>query len=202
MSRKVSNTLIVIIIGFVMFSVTLGLLLSYVNFNPMTYNIKTDNVSCNIKGLEISEQIVNDSIRKENSLLNSDVFQELKIAQQERGAKGETNFVIRNLTKYDVKFLRNCEAVLFKKASLKSTEEFNKVNKSLTNFKSFDALQNDFNNTKLKSSINVDIRWNELLDNLNNSDKIMMKAELLKFYNTFAHYYDKDSILKLLFIII
>lgn len=158
MSRKVSNTLIVIIIGFVMFSVTLGLLLSYVNFNPMTYNIKTDNVSCNIKGLEISEQIVNDSIRKENSLLNPDVFQELKIAQQERGAKGETNFVIRNLTKYDVKFLLNCEAVLFKKASLKSSEEFNKVNKSLTNFKSFDALQNDFNNTKLKSSINVDIR--------------------------------------------
>lgn len=155
-----------------------------------------------IKGLEISEQIVNDSIRKENSLLNPDVFQELKIAQQERGAKGETNFVIRNLTKYDVKFLLNCEAVLFKKASLKSSEEFNKVNKSLTNFKSFDALQNDFNNTKLKSSINVDIRWNELLDNLNNSNKIMMKAELLKFYNTFAHYYDKDSILKLLFIII
>ncbi|WP_342224352.1 hypothetical protein [Spiroplasma endosymbiont of Asaphidion curtum] len=113
MSRKVSNTLIVIIIGFVMFSVTLGLLLSYVNFNPMTYNIKTDNVSCNIKGLEISEQIVNDSIRKENSLLNPDVFQELKIAQQERGTKGETNFVIHNLTKYDVKFLRNCEAVLF-----------------------------------------------------------------------------------------
>jgi hypothetical protein len=158
MSRKVSNTLIVIIIGFVMFSVTLGLLLSYVNFNPMTYNIKTDNVSCNIKGLEISEQIVNDSIRKENSLLNSDVFQELKIAQQERGARGETNFVIRNLTKYDVKFLQNCEAVLFKKASLKSTEEFNKINESLTNFKSFDALQNDFNNTKLKSSINDDIR--------------------------------------------
>ncbi|WP_338982428.1 hypothetical protein [Spiroplasma endosymbiont of Eupeodes luniger] len=37
----------------------------------MTYNnIKTDNVSCNIKVLEISEQIVNDSIRKENSLLD------------------------------------------------------------------------------------------------------------------------------------
>ncbi|WP_342262519.1 MULTISPECIES: hypothetical protein [unclassified Spiroplasma] len=126
----------------------------------------------------------------------------MKIAQQERGAKGETNFVIRNLTKYDVKFLRNCEALLFKEASLKSSEEFNKVNKSLTNFKSFDALQDDFNNTKLKSSINVDIRWNELLDNLNNSDKTMMKAELLKFYNTVAHYYKKDSILKLLFIII
>jgi hypothetical protein len=48
-----------------------------------------------------------------------------------------------------------------------------------------------------------------ILDEMNywiiliNSDKIMMKAELLiKFYNTFAHYYDKDSILKLLFIII
>ncbi len=107
MSRKVSNTLIVIIIGFVMFSVTLGLLLNYVNFNPMTCNIKTDNVSCNIKGLEISEQIVNDSTRKENSLLNSDVFRELKIVQQERGAKGETNFVIRNLTKYDFNFVEN-----------------------------------------------------------------------------------------------
>lgn len=192
MKPKLVNILIVTIVGFLIFSVTLGLLLSYVNFNPMHYEIKTDNTDCNLKNWNtLGLKNERDFRRNENSLLNGQTFQKLKYAQQQRA----NNLVIRNLTKFDVRFLKNCENVLSRNASFTSTLQFNKNQTEDPTFKSFADLEKQLKNKELHKikSIKVDVEWEDLFKGLQQQDKKNLQEELLKFYNVIDHLYRKKD---------
>lgn len=105
-----------------------------------------------------------------------------------------------NITNKKKKFAENLEEKIELKASQKSINEFNLLEKNNSIFTNFDNLQYQLNNTNLGKTY-VKIDWKSIINSISKYDVIRnnYKKELLRFYNIFAQVYGKNNILKILY---